>query len=166
MSDLSPLELVEKISSKINTPYREESPRIYDDSILYFSSNGFAGYGKADIFKCKISNDSIYDVEHLPYPINSAGDDIHFVLHPFDESIAILNSNRSAGKGEEDIYFAHMIPISPYVKGYVRLTKKFDSTAFTLSQENNLPIVVFNMNKTSNLLKLINGTKIGTSIKN
>ena len=41
-----------------------------------------------------------------------------------------------------------------------------DSTAFTLSQENNLPIVVFNMNKTSNLLKLINGTKIGTSIKN
>ena len=44
--------------------------------------------------------------------------------------------------------------------------KIMDSTAFTLSQENNLPIVVFNMNKTSNLLKLINGTKIGTSIKN
>jgi uridylate kinase len=41
-----------------------------------------------------------------------------------------------------------------------------DSTAFTLSQENNLPIKVFNMNKTSNLLKLINGEKIGTSIKN
>ena len=44
--------------------------------------------------------------------------------------------------------------------------KIMDSTAFTLSQENNLPIVVFNMNKTSNLLKLINGTKTGTSIKN
>ena len=44
--------------------------------------------------------------------------------------------------------------------------KIMDSTAFTLSQVNNLPIVVFNMNKTSNLLKLINGTKIGTSIKN
>ena len=44
--------------------------------------------------------------------------------------------------------------------------KIMDSTAFTLSQENKLPIVVFNMNKTSNLLKLINGTKIGTSIKN
>ena len=34
--------------------------------------------------------------------------------------------------------------------------KIMDSTAFTLSQENNLPIIVFNMNKTSNLLKLIN----------
>ena len=44
--------------------------------------------------------------------------------------------------------------------------KIMDSTAFTLSQENNLPIKVFNMNKTSNLLKLINGEKIGTSIKN
>ena len=44
--------------------------------------------------------------------------------------------------------------------------KIMDSTAFTLSQENNLPIIDFNMNKTSNLLKLIKGKKIGTSIKN
>ena len=43
--------------------------------------------------------------------------------------------------------------------------KIMDSTAFTLSQENNLPIIVFNMNKSGNLLKLINGEKIGTSIK-
>jgi uridylate kinase len=41
-----------------------------------------------------------------------------------------------------------------------------DSTAFTLSQENNLPIVVFNMNKPGNLLKVIKGNKIGTLIKN
>jgi uridylate kinase len=44
--------------------------------------------------------------------------------------------------------------------------KVMDSTAFTLSQENNLPIIVFNMNETGNLLKLINGDKIGTIIKN
>ena len=31
--------------------------------------------------------------------------------------------------------------------------KIMDSTAFTLSQENNLPIIVFNMNKSGNLLK-------------
>ena len=41
-----------------------------------------------------------------------------------------------------------------------------DSTAFTLSQENKLPIIVFNMNKSGNLLNIINGEKIGTSIKN
>jgi uridylate kinase len=44
--------------------------------------------------------------------------------------------------------------------------KVMDSTAFTLSKENDLPIIVFNMNKTGNLLKLINGDKIGTIIKN
>ena len=44
--------------------------------------------------------------------------------------------------------------------------KIMDSTAFTLSQENNLPIIVFNMNKSGNLLNISNGEKIGTSIKN
>ena len=47
-----------------------------------------------------------------------------------------------------------------------RNLKVMDSTAFTLSQENNLPIVVFNMNKPGNLLKVIKGDKIGTLIKN
>ena len=44
--------------------------------------------------------------------------------------------------------------------------KVMDSTAFTLSQENNLPIMVFNMNKPGNLLKVVKGDKIGTLIKN
>ena len=43
--------------------------------------------------------------------------------------------------------------------------KVMDSTAFTLSQENNLPIIVFNMNKQGNLLKIISGEKIGTIVK-
>jgi uridylate kinase len=37
-------------------------------------------------------------------------------------------------------------------------------TAFTLSEENNLPIIIFDMNKTGNLLKLVSGEKIGTLI--
>ncbi|KAA5538291.1 UMP kinase [Paenimyroides baculatum] len=39
-----------------------------------------------------------------------------------------------------------------------------DTTAFTLSQENNLPIVVFDMNKESNLLKVCQGDYIGTTV--
>ena len=39
-----------------------------------------------------------------------------------------------------------------------------DTTAFTLSQENKLPIIVFDMNKKGNLLKLISGEKIGTTV--
>ena len=39
-----------------------------------------------------------------------------------------------------------------------------DSTAFTLSQENNLPIVVFNMNKAGNLKKITEGKLVGTIV--
>ncbi len=42
--------------------------------------------------------------------------------------------------------------------------KVMDTTAFTLSQENELPIVVFDMNKRGNLLKIVNGEHIGTTV--
>jgi uridylate kinase len=41
-----------------------------------------------------------------------------------------------------------------------------DMTAFTLCEENNLPIIVFDMNKKDNLLKLLQGENIGTLVKN
>ena len=42
--------------------------------------------------------------------------------------------------------------------------KVMDTTAFTLSQENNLPIIVFDMNKKGNLLKVVSGENIGTVV--
>jgi uridylate kinase len=42
--------------------------------------------------------------------------------------------------------------------------KVMDTTAFTLSQENELPIVVFDMNKKGNLLKIVSGENIGTVV--
>jgi len=39
-----------------------------------------------------------------------------------------------------------------------------DQTAFTLCKENNLPIRVFNINQTGNLLKLLSGENLGTVI--
>ena len=42
--------------------------------------------------------------------------------------------------------------------------KVMDTTAFTLSQENELPIIVFNMNKKGNLNKIIVGEQIGTTV--
>jgi uridylate kinase len=40
-----------------------------------------------------------------------------------------------------------------------------DMTAFTLCKENKLPIIVFDMNQESNLLRLVEGEKIGTLVK-
>ena len=42
--------------------------------------------------------------------------------------------------------------------------KVMDTTAFTLSQENNLPIIVFDMNRKGNLLKVVSGENIGTTV--
>lgn len=42
--------------------------------------------------------------------------------------------------------------------------KVMDTTAFTLSQENELPIIVFDMNTKGNLLRIVNGEKIGTKV--
>lgn len=42
--------------------------------------------------------------------------------------------------------------------------KVMDTTAFTLSQENKLPIIVFDMNKKGNLLKVVSGEAVGTEV--
>ena len=41
-----------------------------------------------------------------------------------------------------------------------------DMTAFTLCEENNIPIIVFDMNKKGNLLQLIEGKNVGTLVTN
>jgi uridylate kinase len=40
-----------------------------------------------------------------------------------------------------------------------------DMTAFTLCKENNLPLIVFDMNKKGNLQNLIYGEKVGTLVE-
>lgn len=47
-----------------------------------------------------------------------------------------------------------------------RRLKVMDSTAFTMCRENNLPVVVFDMNKPGNLMKVVKGFETGTLICN
>lgn len=47
---------------------------------------------------------------------------------------------------------------------YAKGLNVMDMTAFTLCQENNLPIIVFDMNKPGNLSKIIKGQEVGTLI--
>lgn len=51
-------------------------------------------------------------------------------------------------------------------EAYKRGLNIMDLTAFTLCKENNLPIIVFDMNKEGNLKKIISGEKIGTLVSN
>jgi uridylate kinase len=44
--------------------------------------------------------------------------------------------------------------------------KVMDSTAFTMCRDNNMPLIVFDMNKSGNLKKLVHGEKVGTLVSN
>lgn len=49
-------------------------------------------------------------------------------------------------------------------EAYQRGLNVMDMTAFTLCKENDLPIIVFDMNKKGNLMKVVSGEKIGTLV--
>lgn len=51
-----------------------------------------------------------------------------------------------------------------YQEAYEKGLNIMDMTAFTLCQENNLPIIVFDMNKPGNLLRILKGEPAGTLI--
>ena len=64
---------------------------------------------------------------------------------------------------------------NPNAKKYTNLTyadaisqklNVMDMTAFTLCQENSIPIIVFDMNTPDNLMKVVSGEQIGTLVKN
>lgn len=53
-----------------------------------------------------------------------------------------------------------------FTEAYERKLKVMDLTAFTLCQENNMPIYVFDMDTKGNLSKVIDGENIGTEVRN
>ncbi len=53
-----------------------------------------------------------------------------------------------------------------YIDVLQKNLRVMDLTAISLCRENNLPIIVFNMDKEDNLLKLLTGNNVGTSVNN
>jgi len=64
-------------------------------------------------------------------------------------------------KNPEAIKYDHLT----FHEAFVKELKIMDLTAFTMCEENKLPVIVFNMNIKGNLIKLLNGEKIGTRIE-
>ena len=57
-------------------------------------------------------------------------------------------------------------PTLTFEEAYEKQLKIMDLTAFTMCNENKLPIIVFDMNKKGNLSKVVNGEEIGTLVSN
>ena len=92
------------LGSIVNTPGNEMFPTLYADSILYFASDGKPGFGGLDIYRVILGKDGVYDLRHLPRPINSCSDDFALSIEGTEEK-GFLTSRRSGGKGGDDIYY-------------------------------------------------------------
>lgn len=92
------------LGSEINTPGEEMFPFVANDGTLYFASSGLPGLGGLDMFKAKSTSNIKYNsVENLGAPFNSKFDDFGFITNNTGRE-GYFTSNRSGGKGLDDIY--------------------------------------------------------------
>ncbi len=94
----------ENLGKSVNTKEKEMFPFISDENILFFSSDGHRGLGLLDIFQTKIYDDGTFSkVVNLNFPFNSKRDDFSFYVNNTGKK-GFFTSNRSKGKGDDDIY--------------------------------------------------------------
>ncbi len=92
------------LGSKLNTEGNEMFPYLFNDSILYFSSDGFRGLGGLDIFKTRLQDlQDSSQVYNMGYPLNSSKDDFGITLD-VNGTHGYFSSNREGGVGGDDIY--------------------------------------------------------------
>jgi len=100
----------------INTPGNEKTPFIHTDShTLYFSSDGWPGVGKLDIFYSRMdSNGKWSEPKNIGYPINSGGDDLGLFVST-DGRTGYFCSNDAERTNGENLggYDVYQFPLYP-----------------------------------------------------
>ncbi|MDW7691518.1 carboxypeptidase regulatory-like domain-containing protein [Flammeovirgaceae bacterium SG7u.111] len=91
----------ENLGKKVNTLGSEGFPFVYQDTLLYFSSNGHGGLGGTDIFKYNLKTGE--GPINVGYPINSKKNDFGFVVDQRGYT-GYFSSNRDGSIGTDDIY--------------------------------------------------------------
>lgn len=107
------------MGSTINTSLNEMFPSINEDNVLYFASEGHAGYGALDIFKTSENNGTWSTPINLQKPINSSYDDFAFAFAPGLKN-GFFSSNRPGGKGSDDIYAFREFVLPTFISGFVK----------------------------------------------
>ena len=108
----------------INTEGNEVFPYFMNDNILFYSSDGRIGLGGLDIFMAhNYLDSSILEIDNVGKPFNSPKDDFSFFISK-DINFGFLSSNRSGGKGDDDIYcFKLNLSISEGTDDYYTMIK-------------------------------------------
>ncbi|WP_136667495.1 OmpA family protein [Flavobacterium sp. H122] len=90
------------LGKEINTAADEKFPYTSPDNDLFFSSNGHSGYGGQDVFVSRIRKKSFTQPINLGKTLNTAADEVAFILAT--KKMGFVTSNRNNSKGSYDIY--------------------------------------------------------------
>jgi len=102
---------VENLGQKINTEGQEMFPFIGNENNLYFSSDSQLGLGGLDVFFTKEVDGKWASARNVGIPVNSNADDFAFSINESNGE-GFVSSNRSGGKGSDDIYsIKRLVPI-------------------------------------------------------
>ena len=91
------------LGSGVNTSGNELFPFLHNDSLLYFSSNGWGGLGGLDIYTSQHESNGWLQAENAGSPINSLLDDFGVWISD-DRRSGYISSNREGGAGNDDVY--------------------------------------------------------------
>jgi hypothetical protein len=98
----------ENLGQSVNSEGREMFPQLFEDEVLFYSSDGKIGLGGLDVFYTVPTGDAYFEAQNLGYPVNSQFDDFGFYAKT--TTTGYFASNR--GKTKDDIYsFASKRPI-------------------------------------------------------
>ena len=89
------------LGKRFNTIVDDTTPFVDENNVLYYASNGRAGYGGLDIYKVNLNDKSI--PENVGKPINSSKDDYYYVER-YNDNCGHFVSNRTSSE-EDDIYY-------------------------------------------------------------
>jgi len=107
------------LGPKINTEGNEFFPFISNDGVIYFASDGHGGLGGLDIYFSVPEQGIFNSIENMGYPVNSSKDDFGLALDSTGVK-GYFSSNRSGGKGDDDLYFMKIKRIPVIIRGVIK----------------------------------------------
>ena len=117
---------LKNLGATINTSKDENSPFLHHDNrTLYFSSDGWHGFGEMDLFiSRRLSTGEWSEPKNLGFPINTSGEEIGLVINAKGNRAYFSTDNREGNATGKDIYSFNLpeaLQPTPalYVKGRV-----------------------------------------------
>jgi outer membrane protein OmpA-like peptidoglycan-associated protein len=165
----------ENLGPIVNTIEEEDAVFLHPDGkTLYFSSTGHSTMGGYDVFKTVYSKGRWSKPENIGYPVNTADDDVCFVLTASGD-YGYYTSIKASGQGKRDIYKVSFIdqinkPKLTLLKGLItdkKTGKPLEATIEIYDNDEDVLVGSFESNSATGkyMISLPAGRNYGISVK-